>query len=135
MRRKTVLLADDDIDDREMFKEILSDNKQVQLAGSVENGQELLGFLLQLGPSSLPDLIVLDHNMPKMNGLQTLDALKKSGDYQHIPVVIFSTYCDNKLLTECANLGAAMVFTKPSSFDEYENMITAFLKIIPSNQQ
>lgn len=131
MQPKTVLLADDDIDDREMFEEILSDNQQVRLAGSVENGQELLSFLLTLEIESLPDLIVLDHNMPKMNGIQTLDALKKNAKYQHIPVVIFSTYCDNKLLTECTNLGAAMVFTKPSSFDEYEDMITAFLEIIP----
>jgi CheY-like chemotaxis protein len=133
MLKKSVLLADDDIDDREMFEEILADNQQVKLAGSVENGQELLSFLLKLESSALPDLIVLDHNMPKMNGIQTLDALKKNEKYQHIPVVIFSTYCDNKLLTECTNLGAAMVFTKPSSFDEYEDMITAFLDIIPQN--
>jgi CheY-like chemotaxis protein len=132
IQKKTVLLADDDIDDREMFEEILSGNEQVQLAGSVENGQELLGFLVNLDSQTLPDLIVLDHNMPKLNGLQTLDALKKSHKYQHIPVVIFSTYCDNKLLTECTNLGAAMVFTKPSSFDEYEDMITTFLEIIPA---
>ncbi|MHA4844495.1 response regulator [Flavitalea antarctica] len=134
MQPKTVLLADDDIDDREMFQEILSDNQQVQLAGSVENGQELLSFLLTLDGERLPDLIVLDHNMPKLNGLQTLDALKKNDKYQHIPVVIFSTYCDNKLLTECTNLGAAMVFTKPSSFDEYADMITTFLEIIPKKQ-
>ena len=131
MHRKTVLLADDDMDDREMFEEILSENQQVQLAGSVENGQELLGFLFNLDNDTLPDLIVLDHNMPKMNGLQTLDALKKDNKYQHIPVVIFSTYCDNKLQTECTKLGAAMVFTKPSSFDEYEEMISTFLEIIP----
>ncbi len=132
MLKKSVLLADDDIDDREMFEEILSDNNQVELVGSVENGQELLSFLTN-GEGQLPDLIVLDHNMPKMNGIQTLEALKKNERYQHIPVVIFSTYCDNKLLSECTNLGAAMVFTKPSSFDEYEQMITAFLDVIPAS--
>ncbi|RYY22250.1 MAG: response regulator [Chitinophagaceae bacterium] len=133
MQKKSVLLADDDIDDREMFEEILADNHQVELVGSVENGQELLSFLTENGSTQLPDLIVLDHNMPKMNGIQTLEALKKNESYQHIPVVIFSTYCDNKLLSECTNLGAAMVFTKPSSFDEYEQMITAFLDVIPAS--
>jgi CheY-like chemotaxis protein len=133
MQKKSVLLADDDIDDREMFEEILADNNHVELVGSVENGQELLSFLTQNSTSQLPDLIVLDHNMPKMNGIQTLEALKKNESYQHIPVVIFSTYCDNKLLSECTNLGAAMVFTKPSSFDEYEQMITAFLDVIPES--
>jgi len=44
--------------------------------------------------------------------------------------VLFSTYCDSKLVTEGTGLGAAMVFTKPSSFGEYENMIAAFLDII-----
>ncbi|HMF73663.1 MAG TPA: response regulator [Flavitalea sp.] len=127
---KSVLLADDDIDDREMFEEILADNQEVSLAGSVENGQELLSLLFNLDPRSLPDLIVLDHNMPKLNGIQTLQALKKNEKYRHIPVVLFSTYCDNKLVTEGTGLGAAMVFTKPSSFGEYENMITAFLDII-----
>jgi len=133
MQKKSVLLADDDIDDREMFEEILADNNQVELVGSVENGQELLSFLTENASSQLPDLIVLDHNMPKMNGIQTLEALKKNENYQHIPVVIFSTYCDNKLLSECTSLGAAMVFTKPSSFDEYEQMITAFLDVIPAS--
>jgi CheY-like chemotaxis protein len=132
MLKKSVLLADDDIDDREMFEEILADNHQVELIGSVENGQELLSFLTSKEKSHLPDLIVLDHNMPKMNGIQTLEALKKNDHYQHIPVVIFSTYCDNKLMTECTTLGAAMVFTKPSSFDEYEQMINAFLEVIPA---
>ncbi len=132
MPKKSVLLADDDIDDREMFEEILAENHQVELIGSVENGQELLSFLIDKETANLPDLIVLDHNMPKMNGIQTLEALKRNGQYQHIPVVIFSTYCDNKLLTECTALGAAMVFTKPSSFDEYEQMINAFLEVIPS---
>ena len=127
---KSVLLADDDIDDREMFEEILADNQEVLLAGSVENGQELLSFLVNLDPKSLPDLIVLDHNMPKLNGIQTLQALKQNETYRHIPIVIFSTYCDNKLISEGTRLGASMVFTKPSSFSEYENMITAFINII-----
>jgi CheY-like chemotaxis protein len=128
---KSVLLADDDIDDREMFEEILADNQEVSLAGSVENGQELLSFLVNLDPRSLPDLIVLDHNMPKLNGIQTLQALKRNETYRHIPVVIFSTYCDNKLISEGTRLGASLVYTKPSSFREYENMITTFLDIIP----
>jgi len=127
---KSVLLADDDIDDREMFEEILADNREVSLAGSVENGQELLSLLFDLDPRSLPDLIVLDHNMPKLNGIQTLQAIKKNEKYRHIPVVIFSTYCDNKLVTEGTGILRKAVFTKPSSFNEYENMITAFLKII-----
>jgi CheY-like chemotaxis protein len=132
MQKKRVILADDDIDDREIFQEILADNKEVHLYGTAENGQELLNLLFSLNDETLPHLIVLDHNMPKMNGVQTLQAIKKDQKFKHIPVVIFSTYCDNKLYSECTNLGASMVFTKPSSFDEYENMINTFIDIIPA---
>jgi len=76
---KSVLLADDDIDDREMFEEILADSQEVSLAGSVENGQELLSLLFNLDPWSLPDLIVLDHNMPKLNGIQKM---KSTGTFR-----------------------------------------------------
>ncbi|MET0242894.1 MAG: response regulator [Flavitalea sp.] len=132
MQKRRVILADDDIDDREMFEEILAGNPQVDLIGGVENGQELLARLGDLETAALPDLIVLDHNMPKMNGLQTLEALKKDDRFKDIPAVMFSTYCDSKLIEQSEALGAALVFTKPSSFYEYQQMIHDFLAIIPN---
>jgi|SRR5882757_7205564 len=128
---KMILLADDDADDRGIFEQILQDRKDVALLGAVENGLELIDFLkIASDKHELPDLIVLDHNMPRMNGRQTLGFLKSSEIYTHIPVIIYSTNSDGKLAEECASLGASMVASKPAGYDEYEEMINQFLKII-----
>ena len=76
------------------------------------------------------DLIILDHNMPRMNGRQTLGFLKSSEHYTHIPVIVYSTNGDGKLAEECASLGASLVASKPAGYDEYEEMINGFLKLI-----
>jgi len=131
MMKKKILLADDDADDRDIFKQILMEKKEVELLASVENGLEVIDYLkIVLDKRHLPDLIILDHNMPRMNGKQTLGYLKSSERYLHIPVVIYSTYSDNKLVDECASLGASMVASKPARYDEYKAMINQFLQII-----
>ena len=61
-----------------------------------------------------------------MTGKQTLEWLKLNDRYAHIPVIISSTYSDDRLKTECSGIGAALVITKPCSFDEYERMVNDF---------
>jgi CheY-like chemotaxis protein len=131
MERKKILLADDDADDREIFERVLSRKDNVDLIQSVENGKEVLDYLNQL-PSftELPDLIILDHNMPKMNGMETLQMLKSTPRYEGITVVIYSTYSDNSLTQKCISLGAAMVLSKPATLNEYEASIGRFLQIV-----
>lgn len=131
MAKKKILLADDDADDRSIFEQILLEKKDVELLATVENGLEVIDYLKIVADSRhLPDLIILDHNMPRMNGRQTLGYLKSSDRYLHIPVVIYSTYSDNKLMDECASLGASMVASKPAGYDEYRAMINQFLEIV-----
>lgn len=131
MSKKKVLLADDDADDREMFGDILLANEKATLVHSVEDGRELLSWLETVTEDkNLPDLIVLDQNMPKLNGIQTLEVLKSTDRYKAIPVVLFSTYANEKLIRQCQELGASTVFTKPSSFDEYEQMVDVFVDLI-----
>lgn len=131
MTKKKILLADDDADDRSIFEQILLETKEVELLATVENGLEVIDFLKVVADKDhLPDLIILDHNMPRMNGKQTLGYLKSTDRYLHIPVVIYSTYSDNKLTDECAILGASMVASKPAGYDEYKDMINRFLQIV-----
>lgn len=131
MKIKKVLLADDDADDREIFVRVLGKKSDVQLLNTVENGQEVINFLDKI-PSRehLPNLIILDHNMPKMNGTETLGKLKSDEKYSDINVVIYSTYSDNKMRETCEQLGAAMVMAKPASMKEYEAVIDRFLGLI-----
>lgn len=130
MLTKKVLLADDDADDREIFERVLGKKTDVVLMRSVENGREVLDFLRNISPEELPHLIILDHNMPKMNGTETLGMLKSSSQYSDIAVVIYSTYSDHSLVERCRQLGAAMVLSKPANLKEYEAVIDKFLGIL-----
>jgi CheY-like chemotaxis protein len=128
---KKVLLADDDADDREIFVRVLDKKTDVQLVRTVENGREVIDYLNGIPvPEQLPHLIILDHNMPKMNGTETLGRLKSDKRYSDIHVVIYSTYSDHKMREKCEQLGASMVLAKPASIKEYEAIIDRFLGLV-----
>jgi CheY-like chemotaxis protein len=129
---KKVLLADDDADDREIFVRVLGKKADVQLVETLENGREVIDYLNGLSaPDHLPHLIILDHNMPKMNGTETLGKLKSDKRFEDIHVVIYSTYSDHKMRETCEQLGASMVLAKPASMKEYEAIIDRFLGLLP----
>lgn len=131
MAIKKVLLADDDADDREIFVKVLEKKDGVRLVSTVENGVEVINYLESLRPGEeLPHLIILDHNMPKMNGTETLGKLKSNSKYSDINVVIYSTYSDSRMKEACEHLGAAMVLAKPASMREYEAVIDRFLGLV-----
>lgn len=127
MMRK-ILLADDDGDDRLIFTQVfdlLGNNKAV--LSIVENGLEVIDFLEHITDDGLPDLIILDHNMPKMNGKQALSYIKTNERFKNINVIIYSTYNDAPFIEECGKMGAASIEVKPSSYDEYVTMVQRFL--------
>lgn len=130
MPPKKILLAEDDSDDATLFHDYLKDRKDIALLSIVENGIELLEYLKNTDGSSLPDLIILDQNMPKKNGMQTLDQLKSSSTYAHIPVIIYSTYADIQLETACKLKGAVLVASKPLNYKGYQEMMDEFLKVV-----
>jgi CheY-like chemotaxis protein len=123
-----ILLAEDDIDDKQLFFEFLGHRSDLQLLPVTENGVVLLQSLENITSiDALPDIIILDQNMPKKNGLQTLVHLKETPRYAHIPVVIYSTYTDQQLIVSCTAAGATAVLTKPISKDGYEEMMGEIL--------
>jgi CheY-like chemotaxis protein len=95
------------------------------------NGAELIEYLQDLrADDALPDLIILDQNMPIMNGRQTLAFLKANARFAPIVAVIYSTYADSNLIIECKNLGAGMVAVKPITEDGYQKMMDNFLQLV-----
>ncbi len=125
---KKILLAEDDPDDRDMVLEILSGREDIHLMRSVSTGVELITFLEYLSQDDqLPDLIILDQNMPRMNGKETLKLLRASSRYSKIPVVVFTTDSANSFARECMRLGATMVATKPDNVREFQEMVLKFL--------
>ena len=130
MNRKCVILAEDDSDDQFLFINFLSDHPVMDLSSAVANGEELIRELENTPDDSLPEAIILDQNMPKMNGLNTLHFLKSNNRYAKIPVLVYSTYINDLLIRNCMDAGAALVFNKPEDKDGYYEMITRFFNVI-----
>ncbi|HLA51788.1 MAG TPA: response regulator [Flavitalea sp.] len=130
MATTKILLADDDDDDREVFKTVISNKTDVTLMRCLENGREVIEFLDRLPEESLPDIIILDQNMPKMNGLETLEYLKRQDRYARITVAIYSTFTDARLVEQYRKLGAALVLTKPSRMEDYNTLVNNILNLL-----
>lgn len=108
---KSILLVDDDPDDQLFFIEALEEIKHVTLHGIASNGIEALEKLKD--KRFLPDMIFMDINMPKMNGIECLTEIMKNPQLNSIPVIILSTATGQKEIT--INLGAKAFIKKPSN--------------------
>lgn len=127
---KKILLAEDDPDDVSFFFQYLGQRPDLLLLPPVENGEEVFDYLEKTDNGTFPDLIILDQNMPKCNGLQTLAILKNNTAYQNIPVFVYSTYTDTYLVKQSLQLGARSVLEKPVSVEGYHKMINDMLEMI-----
>jgi len=110
-----VLIVDDDEDDRDLFCIAVHELEPKINCILARNGEEALQGL-QLEKFPKPDLIFLDLNMPRLNGLQFLRELKKDSQLQVIPIVIYTASLQEKDLDEAKELGAEHFFAKPNSF-------------------
>src|SRR5687768_14853107 len=110
---KTILLVDDDQDDYFLFGEAL---KKTGLSVSLSYSSNFLEAIAYL-TTQLPDIIFLDLNMPFKNGLDALSDLQAEENFRSIPVVIFSSSTYSRDIKIAYERGAALYFTKPSSFD------------------
>ncbi|TDE12093.1 response regulator [Dyadobacter psychrotolerans] len=129
-----ILLADDDTDDRWFFQDFLKHRTDVAFFPSVTDGVEVLEYLNSVeADSDFPHVIILDQNMPKLSGKETLCELKANPRYSEIAIVIYSTYTDQKLIDDCRLLGALTVQPKPVSLEGYNEMIDAILKAYAEN--
>lgn len=114
-----ILLADDDAEDRLIMADTFSELNLRHTVYFVENGESILTYLEKLDPDmQLPSLIILDLNMPRMNGTQTLKSLKNHDRYKNIPVIIFSTSVNTIEMVECMKTGAASYVVKPVTYKE-----------------
>jgi CheY-like chemotaxis protein len=111
-----VLIVDDDEDDRDLLSEAVHEIDPRINCILARNGQEaLIGLRMHEMPK--PNLIFLDLNMPRVNGIQFLKELRKDRALRDIPVAIYTTSNLNKDEQECRRLGAVHFVTKPSSFN------------------
>jgi CheY-like chemotaxis protein len=118
--KNNIIIVEDDADDRFLMKTAFSENGFDDSLLYLENGYELLRFLdSQKGAhreGKMPGLILMDLNMPKMNGREVLQEIKKEGYWLHLPIVIFSTTQNDNEMKKCLELGALAYYTKPVTF-------------------
>jgi CheY-like chemotaxis protein len=130
MDKLKILLVDDDVDDRSILIDALEVLDAADIAQCAENGEEALRTLhafAELGV--LPCLIVLDLNMPRMNGTETLKRLKADARFQSIEVVIYSTSINPLEKNACMALGAHSYIIKPTSYKESIETAKLFLHL------
>lgn len=128
MVKQTILWADDDYDDLQMMQEILLKKKGNFEIAEVHNGKEALDYLRTIkDKSQLPCLIILDINMPVLDGKETLSILKKTDEYKDIPVVVFTTSESELDRIYCKKLNTEMV-TKPPTFKTLSAVLDKLLK-------
>jgi two-component system response regulator len=117
--KKGIMLVDDDPEDREEFSDVYLAQFPGETLFFAENGEQALGLLDELAQQKKElCLIVLDLNMPILNGTQTLRKIKEDERFKEIPVVIYSTSINSIEKEECFKLGALDYLVKPSSFSD-----------------
>lgn len=124
-RTKSILLVDDDQDYKFFFFKALEKVDPLVNVTTASDGIEALSKLRE----SNPDIIVLDFNMPRMNGLAFLKQVKNDVRYKHIPVIIYSTFLSMFDADEIKNLGAVHVYNKPVGFDETVDMVSQIIHL------
>jgi CheY-like chemotaxis protein len=122
---KTIYLADDDEDDRMLIREaierVISDVKVIE----VTDGVNLLNLLTSIEQAADPTLILMDMNMPRLNGLEALEVLKADPNTQHIPVLMMSTTSNHELVNKAYEEGINAYIVKPVTEAEFTHLAQA----------
>ena len=127
----TILMADDDEDDRLLALDALKEGRVLNNLHCVEDGVELLEYLRREGKfadpstSPRPSLILLDLNMPRMDGREALQHIKADPNLRSIPVVILTTSKEEEDMIRGYDLGAASYITKPVNFEGLVDLMRA----------
>lgn len=123
MKLKTVLMAEDDEDDRMLLRKAFSHRFEKSILHCVEDGVELMKYLRKDAPYNdeskypWPQLVLLDLNMPKKDGRQVLREIKTDKELCKIPVIVLTTSRQQDDIENAYRLGSNSYITKPSSFE------------------
>jgi CheY-like chemotaxis protein len=126
-----ILMAEDDSDDRLLVEDALSEGGPGTEVRFVANGVQLMDYLRHRneysssGSSPRPGLIILDLNMPKMDGREALREIKADAELRKIPVVVLTTSTADLDISRVYDLGANSYITKPTAFDALVGVMKA----------
>ena len=130
----TILMADDDADDRLLARDALQESRLSNDLRFVSDGEELLDYLLQRGryappvEAPTPGLVLLDLNMPRKDGREALGEIKSHPGLRRIPIVVFTTSKADDDISRSYDLGVNSYVTKPVSFEALVSLMQALEK-------
>lgn len=123
-----ILMADDDPEDVMLARDALAESRLANALNVVGDGEELLDYLYQRGKynegnAPRPGLILLDLNMPRLDGREALSRIKSDPNLRRIPVVVLTTSKAEEDVFRSYDLGANSYITKPVTFDSLVNVV------------
>ncbi len=121
-----VLLVEDNEGDVRLVKEAFNESKIDKVFSVAKDGEEALNYLYRRGKYAdcvRPDIILLDINLPKKNGFEVLESIKKDDDLKRIPVIMLSSSSSEDHISKSYDLSANCYVTKPVDFDEYTQTV------------
>ena len=126
----TILIADDDTDDRLFIDRALRQSGYMQTIEFVDDGEDLMHYLRRQGSyteqnAPWPDLLILDLNMPRKNGFQALSEIKDDPKLRRLPVIVMTTSSADEDVIKTYNLGVNSFVTKPFNFNRLVEMVGA----------
>ncbi|MBA3548733.1 MAG: response regulator [Nannocystis sp.] len=125
----TILIADDDPEDRMLVEEALQEGRLANNVRAVEDGEELLEYLQRRGRYADPDsaprpgMILLDLNMPRMDGREALKVIKSDPELRRIPVIVLTTSKAEEDIFRTYDLGVNSFIIKPVTFPSLVNIM------------
>jgi CheY-like chemotaxis protein len=128
IKHLNILLADDDLDDCNFFKQALEELSHTSHLTTVHDGEQLMNYLSE-NPEDLPHVLFLDINMPRKNGLECLSEIKRNPALKDIPVVMFSTSNSWDTINMLFKSGSHVYIHKPSDFAQLKQVIHHALPI------
>lgn len=132
MKSLSVLLIEDDQIETIKFKRVIAAFEEKHRVIEAQNGEEALQYLAS--DQELPDVILLDLNMPKMNGIEFLKTLKAHPEMKYIPVVILTTSNNHKDVLESYTAGVAGYILKPLRYEAYKTKIQVLIEYWMHNE-
>lgn len=121
-----ILLVDDDEADILLTRRALQRDKLLLEVHEVQNGEDCMAFLRKQPPyedAPRPDIVLLDLNMPRMGGLEVLEAVRADPELRFLPIVILTTSSSDEDIVRSYNLNANCYITKPVNLSEFKRVI------------
>jgi CheY-like chemotaxis protein len=118
-----ILLAEDDDDDVELLTNFLRDLPESPEVMVLNKGDKVISFFENLSENRLPQLIILDYNLPTVSGYEILTALAKEKKYHVIPKIVWSTSGSPQFETQCLANGATAYFVKPADLLGFQTLV------------